>query len=98
MTINEMCKEAHETAVSKGWWEKDRNFGEMISLMHAELSEALEEYRMDNRQRELALEFADVLIRIGDYCGSCGLDLERAVVEKMEYNKTRPYRHGGKRA
>lgn len=44
-TINELVKEAHENAVSKGWWEEDRSFGELIALMHSELSEALEDYR-----------------------------------------------------
>jgi len=25
-----------------------------------------------------------------------GIDLEAAIAEKMEYNKTRPFKHGGK--
>ena len=39
---------------------------------------------------------ADVLIRIGDYCGANNLRLEEAVKAKMEFNKTRPYKHGKK--
>jgi hypothetical protein len=31
-------------------------------------------------------------------CGWLGVDLEARVAEKHEYNKTRPMRHGGKRA
>jgi len=32
----------HANAVKKGWWEKDRNMGEMLALVHSEVSEALE--------------------------------------------------------
>jgi NTP pyrophosphatase (non-canonical NTP hydrolase) len=41
-------------------------------------------------------ELADVVIRIADMCGLYGIDLEEAIREKMEYNKSRPMRHGGK--
>lgn len=41
-------------------------------------------------------EMADVIIRILDFCGKHKIDIERAVTEKMAYNATRPFRHGGK--
>ena len=41
-------------------------------------------------------EIADLVIRIFDFAGEHGIDLERAVTEKMAYNKTRPFRHGNK--
>lgn len=44
-SINELVKEAHENAVSKGWWDEDRSFGEIIALIHSEASEALEDHR-----------------------------------------------------
>lgn len=44
----------------------------------------------------VASELADVLIRIGHLAGALGADLELAVEEKMQYNATRPRRHGGK--
>lgn len=43
--LNEYAKRSHETAKAHGFWETERNFGEMIALMHSELSEALEEHR-----------------------------------------------------
>lgn len=43
--INDLVKAAHNNAITKGWWEDDRTFGEIIALIHSELSEALEDYR-----------------------------------------------------
>ena len=42
------------------------------------------------------VELADCIIRILDYCGKEGIDIEYVIRRKHEYNKTRPYRHGGK--
>jgi hypothetical protein len=43
-----------------------------------------------------AVELADAVIRIGDYFAMRGWDLEAVVKLKMNYNATRPHRHGGK--
>jgi NTP pyrophosphatase (non-canonical NTP hydrolase) len=43
------------------------------------------------------VELADAVIRIFDYCGARGWDLEQAIRLKHAYNQTRPHRHGGKR-
>lgn len=42
----------------------------------------------------VAVELADAVIRIADLCGYLGIDLEKAIAEKMAYNETRPYKHG----
>lgn len=201
MNLNDFAKEVHENAIAHGWWDEERSDGTLRSLMHAELSEALEEYRakrpmvwhlcnhggmcetQDVHQGEIgcaqctpqmrkpegiAVELIDFVIRALDWmakreisfpeplntvqalieigtkemdaglledirvsalpdvvdllhttvCGfaSCGGGLEEAVaisvvcawlnlqgidpealmLEKHEYNKTRPYKHGGK--
>lgn len=44
----------------------------------------------------IPIELADAIIRICDACGQYGIDLDRAIRLKMEYNKTRPYKHGKK--
>jgi NTP pyrophosphatase (non-canonical NTP hydrolase) len=42
-------------------------------------------------------ELADILIRVLDVSVAYGVDIQAAVSEKIAYNKTRSYRHGGKR-
>ena len=45
----------------------------------------------------IAVELADCIIRILDYCGHENIDIENVIKIKHEYNKTRSYKHGGKR-
>jgi hypothetical protein len=59
-------------------------------------SEAMEADRRGEGWDRVTEELADTCIRIFDLCGSMNLNLEKAILEKMEYNKTREYKHGGK--
>ena len=92
--INDLVKKAHDISVKHGFWEKDRNFGEVIALMHSELSEAFEEYRKGKGINEsyyedgkklcgIPSELADVIIRIFDFCGGNDIDLEKIILEKI---------------
>jgi NTP pyrophosphatase (non-canonical NTP hydrolase) len=96
-SIDEFCIEAFETAKSKGWHDQPRSFGEFISLVHAEVSEALEADRRNEGKERVAEELADVLIRIFDGAIEFDLDVETAILTKMAYNRTRSYKHGGKK-
>ena len=108
MDIKELQIASHAIAVSKGWWEEDRNIGELLALVHSEVSEALEEWRggeglavirmEDGKPTGFPVELADVLIRVADLAESAGIDLNAALKIKMHYNATRPWRHGGKLA
>ena len=42
MSINETAQAAHENAKSKGFFDDEKNIGEMLCLIHSEVSEALE--------------------------------------------------------
>jgi NTP pyrophosphatase (non-canonical NTP hydrolase) len=108
MTLNDWCKECFELAKSKGWHENEDsdNFFIKLLLLHSELSEVVEELRAgkkitdfyfkDGKPEGPAIELADVQIRLFDLCGKAGIDLEKMVKIKHEYNATRPHRHGGK--
>jgi len=41
-------------------------------------------------------EMADIIIRVLDFCGEHAIDIERITLEKMAYNRSRPFKHGGK--
>ena len=187
MNLAELQREAHAIAKEHGWWDQERTFGDLIALVHSELSEALEAYRktgwpwlrvnewrcdVHGEPMGVASGLADVVIRVadmaewlkvdlaqaleededlgeakqaylehrlsgnldsfgewiaaihgdmadagyhqrdgGDNMGAhlvsviwmvqemashYGIDLDAAIEAKLEYNKTRPYRHGGK--
>lgn len=103
--IGLLIHDCHTTAKDKGWWDNPRSDGELIALMHSELSEALEWLRKDPVEKSdhipeftgIEEEMADVLIRVFDFCGERGHDLAGALLAKMEFNKRRDHRHGGKK-
>ena len=62
--VNGCAKDCHEAAVKGGWWhdaegrKKDRNIGELLCLIHSEISEAMEGARkglMDNHLKHKSI-------------------------------------------
>lgn len=125
-SLSQMQAEVWQFCVDKGWagpGSVEKTFGDCMALLHTEISEAVEAYRVYGLEDATATgcidctqsgvgacddaphifkpegvgsEFADVLIRLLDDCERYGIDLEAEYERKMKYNRTRPYRHGGK--
>lgn len=99
MDLNDYAKQSHEDNMQ--WWldingnKLSRNKGELLCLIHSEVSECMEGERknlMDTKlpHRKMAeVEIADILIRIFDYAAAFGYDIEGAYKEKRAYNKAR---------
>jgi NTP pyrophosphatase (non-canonical NTP hydrolase) len=99
-SLNDYSRQSHHDNIQ--WWidldtgaPLDRNKGELLMLMVSEIAEAMEGERkdlMDDKlphRKMVEVELADALIRIFDYAGAFGLDLEGAYQEKRLYNAER---------
>lgn len=78
----------------------------LTGLIHTELSEAIEAARKHHRgdwsdhktKDTMVREFAGAVVRIMDLCAGFNLPLGAAIVEEVNANAQRGYRHGGKAA
>lgn len=98
--LNELAQKCH--AANQTWWHDPktgekitRNKGELLMLIVSEVAEAMEGERKNLQdthlpKRKMAeVELADVLIRVFDYAGAFGYDLDGAFAEKLAYNAIR---------
>ena len=99
--INNLCAEAHITSKEHGFWEpgyitikEERTLLlAKMALIVSEVGEAVEEIRKEGFAN-LEEELADICIRVFDLSGYLEYDLQESILQKMEKNKTRPFKHG----
>lgn len=110
MNLNELSQTVHAANIK--WWQDiktgqpiQRNKGELLMLIVSEVSEAMEGERkglMDDKlpHRKMAeVELVDAIIRILDYAGGFGYDLQGAFDDKMAYNAQREdHKHEARQA
>ncbi len=121
--LNQASSLIHQNNKAKGFWDKERNIGELLMLVTSELGEAMEAHRKskfanwenyDKLRLQLGNnpnafdtvsfeehikdtfedEIADAVIRLLDLAAGLGIDLEKHISSKVQYNETRPTLHG----
>ena len=99
--LNDVADICHRIALDHGFWQDSQNFGEKIALIHTELSECLEAMRHGDgpdehlpHHRNAEIELADAVIRIFDLAAHEHMDIGSAIIEKMRFNMSRPFKHG----
>lgn len=107
--ISSVARFCNDQAIAMGFLDKERSLGDMLTLINTEMSELFEAHRHgtsddpsehipDYTQKEE--EWADIGVRW--FChaiedGVSPIRLGEAFVAKLQFNRTRGYRHGGKR-
>jgi NTP pyrophosphatase (non-canonical NTP hydrolase) len=98
MDIKELTQRMHELVQSKGWYEPDskrpqtpRNLAISLSLEAAEILEHFQFTEQIKDRAELGGELADVALYLLQLASVSGIDLEDAVLRKIEVNKTREW-------
>lgn len=78
----------------------DKDFGDFVALCHSDISDAYIRGFDNDDYKDILSEAAALSVcirRIEVWCEAKGLDLAQIIAIKHQYNKGRPYRHGGKR-
>lgn len=102
MDIKQLTEEMHRLVESKGWYAKDskrpqtpRNLAVSLSIEAAEILEHFQFTDEVRDQDELGGELADVTLYLLQLASVTGIDLEQAVLKKIEVNKKRTWDDNG---
>jgi len=98
MDIKQLTEEMHRFVRSKGWYEADskrpqtpRNLAISLALEAAEILEHFQFREEAKDKKELADELADVGLYLLQLASVTGIDLEKAILDKIEINMSREW-------
>ena len=98
MDIRELTDRMNDLVRSKGWYAEDskrpqtpRNLAISLSVEAAEILEHFQFREQAKDAKELASELADVALYLLQLASVTGIDLEEAILNKIEINKTREW-------
>ena len=98
LTIKELTEKMHALVKSKGWYEADskrpqtpRNLAVSLSIEAAEILEHFQFTDEIKDRDELGSELADVMLYLLQLASVSGIELEDAVLKKIEINKKRSW-------
>ena len=97
--FNPLAKEAYKQAFDNGFYDYGNVADDVkiilakLLLINGEVAEATEVLRKDQGIERFHEELADIMIRLLDLMGYTQMDVDTVVAQKMDYNKSRPYRH-----
>lgn len=102
--LNDIAKEIHQINKDKGFYDEERNIGELLALIHSEVSEALEADRNNNYDLRkpdcFQAELTDIIIRTLDLAAyikeTKRMDIDQMIRQKMATNRNRPHKHNKK--
>lgn len=100
MTLAELTELMHRFVREKGWYAADsihpqtpRNLSTSLAIESAEVLEFFQwrETLQEADKAALAAELADVGLYLLQLASITGIDLERAIIEKLHLNQTRTW-------
>lgn len=100
MTIDELTDQMHQFVASKGWYSAEsakpqtlKNIAISLALESAELLEHFQWQENSHAPTELAGEVADIALYLLQFASLSGIDLEKAILDKLAINHQRQWAH-----
>jgi NTP pyrophosphatase (non-canonical NTP hydrolase) len=96
MDLKTLTEKMHAFVTEKGWYDSNsdrpqtpRNLAISLNLETSEVLELFQWHENVDDTQVLAHELADVALYLLQLASICNIDLEKAIVEKLELNYTR---------